>query len=207
MTDSKFRVAILISGRGSNMVRILESRAELNAEFVGVLSSRADAPGVEKASQQFGMPVASIEPGDFDSREAYDAALKEQLDEWGANFLVLAGFMRILTKGFVEQYAGRIVNIHPSLLPAFPGLNAQQQALMAGVRISGCTVHFVGTGAVDSGPIILQRAVDVKFEDTVDSLSARIRGEEHHAYPEALRQLFAGEIRLREGRVVKGEKQ
>lgn len=204
MTHTTNRVAILISGRGSNMVRILEERDTMNAEFVGVLSSRADAPGLEKADSAFGLPTRAVEPREFASRLDYDHALIEVLDGWNANFLVLAGFMRILTREFVERYPGRIVNIHPSLLPSFPGIDAQRQALVAGVRVTGCTVHFVGTGPVDSGPIIEQRVVPVEYDDTVESLSERIRRAEHQAYVDAVRKILAGTLVLRHGRVVPG---
>lgn len=203
MSEPKYRVAILISGRGSNMVRILEHRDSLGAEFVGVVSSRGSAPGLQKAADQFGLPVRAVEPSAYPSRDEYDQALASVLDELGANFLVLAGFMRILTKSLVERYSGQIVNIHPSLLPSFPGLDAQQQALDAGVRVTGCTVHFVGTGEVDSGPIIEQRVVPVEFGDTEESLSARIQTQEHFAYPDALRKVFSRELVLAGDRVIR----
>lgn len=205
-TDSpRPRVAILISGRGSNMVALLEKRDSIDADFVGVISSKASAPGLELAR---GLDVATrVVPGrEFKGdRAGYDAALTETLQELGADFIVLAGFMRILTDGFVSAWRGRMVNIHPSLLPLFPGLHPHQQAIDAGVKVSGCTVHFVAPGEVDGGPIAAQRSVPVYATDSAESLAARVLVEEHRLYADTLRQLFNGSLQLREGRVVERE--
>ena len=183
------RYAVLISGRGSNLRAILD--AELDATCVGVLSSRSGAPGLTVAAAA-GLPTAVVLAGEHPQREAYDAAVAETLDAWGADWIVLAGFMRILSTGFLRRYAGRVVNIHPSLLPAFPGLRPQQQALDAGVREAGCTVHLVVPGEVDGGPILAQARVPVLPGDDERSLSERILAQEHALYPATLARLFAG---------------
>lgn len=201
MTTERARIAILISGRGSNMEAILAKRHEIDADFVAVISSREDAAGLQKA-EALGLPTRCVPGKAHPTREAYDAALHSMLEELGADFLVLAGFMRILTDEFVARFAGRIINIHPSLLPAFPGLHAQRQALEAGVKIAGCTVHFVAPGAVDSGPIIAQAPVPVYSDDDEASLSARIQVQEHRIYPAALQALVGGAMVLKGGRVV-----
>ena len=203
MSSPRPRVAVLISGSGTNMEVILASRATMDATFVGCISSRADAAGIERA-QRHGLDVRVIPAASHPDRAAYDAALQATLDELGATFVVLAGFMRILTDSFVARWRGRMVNIHPSLLPAFPGLHAQRQALEAGVRVAGCTVHFVEPGEVDGGPIIAQAAVPVFDDDTEESLSARIQREEHRIYPAALARLFDGRLRYVDGAVVAG---
>lgn len=196
------RVAILISGRGTNMDAILSHRHELPADFVAVVSSRAEAGGLTIARDRYGLPVFVVDAKAHKNRAAYDEALAEVLREQRVDFIVLAGFMRILSDGFVRSYPGAIVNIHPSILPSFAGLHAQRQALDAGVRVSGCTVHFVAPGAVDTGPIIAQAVVPVYSDDTEESLSARIQIEEHRLYPAALRSVFEQRLRLDDGRVV-----
>lgn len=201
MTTERARIAILISGRGSNMEAILAKRDAIDADFVGVISSREDAAGLQKADA-LGLVTRCVPSAAHPTREGYDAALLEVLRDLDADFLVLAGFMRILTDAFVERFAGRIINIHPSLLPAFPGLHAQRQALEAGVKVAGCTVHFVAPGAVDSGPIIAQAPVPVYADDDEASLSARIQVQEHRIYPAALQALVGGAMTLRGGRVV-----
>lgn len=185
---SRPRFAVLISGRGSNLGAILD--AELPAECVGVLASRASAAGLEVA-RAHGVPTAVVSGRDHTTREAYDAAAQAVLDGWNAEWVVLAGFMRILTEGFVQRWAGRIVNIHPSLLPAFPGLHPHQQALDAGVPHSGCTVHRVEPGDVDGGEILAQAEVPVLPDDDAATLAARILEAEHVLYPETLRTLFS----------------
>ena len=195
------RIAILISGRGSNMASILERRSSIDADFVGVLSSDAKAPGLETA-RSFGVPTAVVDPRVWPVRDQYDDALAEQLDTWGANLIVLAGFMRILTDGFVERYQGRILNIHPSLLPAFAGLHPQRKAIRAGVKLSGCTVHFVAPGPVDSGPIAAQAAVAVFAGDNEETLAARILEQEHQLFVATLRRIVNGELELVNDRVV-----
>lgn len=196
------RVAILISGRGTNMDAILSQHEELAADFVAVISSRAEAGGLATARDRYGLPAFVVDAKAHKTRAAYDDALIALLQEQRVDFIVLAGFMRILSDGFVRSYPGAIVNIHPSILPSFAGLHAQRQALDAGVRVSGCTVHFVAPGAVDTGPIIAQAVVPVYSDDTEESLGARIQIEEHRLYPAALRAVFEKRLRLDGERVV-----
>ena len=195
MTSRK-RVAILISGRGSNMTALVEAaRApDFPAEIVGVFSNRADAPGLQYAWLA-GVPTAVASHKDFASREAFDAHVQTILDGWNADLVCLAGFMRILSTPFAERWQGRMLNVHPSLLPLFKGLKPQQQALDAGVTESGCTVHWV-IPDLDDGPAILQRRVPVLTGDTAETLSARILVEEHKAYPDALAMVARGEVHL-----------
>ncbi|MDZ4202258.1 MAG: phosphoribosylglycinamide formyltransferase [Gallionella sp.] len=193
------RVAILISGRGSNMLALLE--AKLPCEFVAVISNRADAVGLETA-KRLGIRTAVVAHKDYTDRAAFDAALANVLDRYAPDLIVLAGFMRILTAGFVERYRGKLINIHPSLLPSYAGVNTHERALRDGVKIHGCTVHFV-TADLDHGPIIIQAAVPVLGGDTAETLSARVLQEEHRIYPQAIRWLCKGQIELDEsGRVL-----
>jgi phosphoribosylglycinamide formyltransferase-1 len=190
------RVAILISGRGSNMTALVEAARDpaYPAEIVGVFSNRADAPGLQYAWLA-GVPTAVASHKDFASREAFDAHVQSVLDGWNVDLVCLAGFMRIFSVGFAHRWTGRMLNIHPSLLPLFKGLKPQQQALDAGATESGCTVHWV-IPDLDDGPTILQRHVPVLSGDTADTLAARILIEEHKAYPEALAMVARGESRL-----------
>ena len=190
------RVAVLISGRGSNMTALVEAARDpaYPAEIVGVFSNRADAPGLQYAWLA-GVPTAVRSHKDFASREAFDAEIGTILRDWNADLVCLAGFMRIFSTPFAEAWTGRMLNIHPSLLPLFKGLKPQQQALDAGVSESGCTVHWV-IPELDDGPTILQRRVPVLPGDTADTLAARILVEEHTAYPEALAMVARGEARL-----------
>ena len=192
MTARK-RVAILISSRGSNMTALVEAARDpaFPAEIVGVFSNRADAPGLQYASLA-GIPTAVASHKDFDSREAFDAHIQTILDGWGAELICLAGYMRILSTPFAEHWLGRMLNVHPSLLPLFKGLKPQQQALDAGATESGCTVHWV-IPELDDGPTILQRRVPILARDTAETLAARILVEEHIAYPEALARVARGE--------------
>ena len=189
-------LGVLASGRGSNVQAILEAcaRPGFPARVVVVVGDRERAPALERA-RQHRVPAIWLNPKDFGDRAAYDEALRRLLDEHRVGLVCLAGFMRILTPGLVRAYAGRIVNVHPSLLPAFPGLAAQSQALEHGVRVAGATVHFVDEG-VDTGPIILQASVPVHPDDTEESLSARILVEEHRLYPEAIRLFADGRLTL-----------
>lgn len=196
------RVAILISGRGTNMDAILSHRDDLAADFVAVISSKAEAEGLATARDRYGLPVFVVDAKAYPRRADYDAALAAVLEEQRVDFIVLAGFMRILSDEFVRKYPGAIVNIHPSILPSFAGLHAQRQALEAGVRVSGCTVHFVAPGAVDTGPIIAQAVVPVYSDDSEDTLAQRIQVEEHRLYPAALRAIFEKRLRLDDERVV-----
>jgi len=192
----KKRVAILISGRGSNMTALVEAARDPDypAEIVGVFSNRADAPGLQYPWLA-GIPTAVHSHKDFSSREAFDEHIQSVLDGWGTELVCLAGFMRIFSTGFAERWTGRMLNIHPSLLPLYKGLKPQQQALDAGATESGCTVHWV-IPDLDDGPTILQRRVPVLADDTADTLAARILIEEHKAYPEALAKVARGEARL-----------
>jgi phosphoribosylglycinamide formyltransferase-1 len=194
MTDRK-RVAVLISGRGSNMTALVEAARDpaFPAEIVGVFSNRADAPGLQYAWLA-GVPTAVASHKDFPSREAFDAHIQTVLDGWSADLVCLAGYMRIFSTPFAQHWLGRMLNIHPSLLPLFKGLKPQQQALDAGATESGCTVHWV-IPELDDGPAILQRRVPVLAGDTADVLAARILVEEHIAYPEALARVARGEVR------------
>ena len=191
-------IVILISGRGSNLQALLEAR--LPCRIAAVISNRADAGGI-KIAQVRGIPTAVIEHRNYADRESFDTALSELIDTFHPDFVVLAGFMRILTACFVTRYHGRLVNIHPSLLPAYGGLNTHTRALQDGVRIHGCTVHFV-TPDLDHGQIIIQAAVPVLCHDTEEALAARVLHEEHRIYPQAIRWLCADQIELRDdGRV------
>ena len=195
------RLGILISGRGSNFLAIADAIAghRLDAEIAVVISNHPEAPGLAAARER-GL-TAVVLPSKGLDREAYDRQLIAELQKNRVDLVCLAGYMRILSGHFIREYAQRIVNIHPSLLPAFPGLDAQHQALEHGVKFSGCTVHFVEEG-LDSGPIIAQAVVPVLADDTVDSLSARILKQEHRIYPEALALVISGQYRVEGRRVV-----
>src|SRR5215813_8734582 len=193
----KRRVAILISGRGSNMAALIKAAAadDYPAEIAVVISNRADALGLEKA-QASGVVTAVIESKPFGKdRAGFETALQAVLDQHGVELICLGGFMRLFTADFVQRWYGRMLNIHPSLLPSFPGLDPHGQALRAGVKISGATVHFV-IPETDAGPILMQGAVSICDDDTADTLSQRILGIEHRIYPEALRLLASGKLRL-----------
>jgi phosphoribosylglycinamide formyltransferase 1 len=193
----KRRVAILISGRGSNMAALIKAASAENfpAEIAVVISNRADAPGLQKA-EAAGVPTVVIASKPFGrDRAAFEAALQAELDRHGIELVCLGGFMRLFTAEFVKRWYGRMLNIHPSLLPSFPGLDPHGQALRAGVKISGATVHFV-TSETDAGPILMQGAVAISDHDTADTLSERILEVEHRIYPDALRLLASGKVRL-----------
>ncbi|HVV44045.1 MAG TPA: phosphoribosylglycinamide formyltransferase [Bryobacteraceae bacterium] len=187
------RLGILISGRGSNFEAIANSiaRKDLDAEIAIVISNRPNAPGLEIARER-GIPMRVIASAGLD-REAYDKLLIEELRTHDVDLVCLAGFMRLLSASIIRAFPNRVVNIHPSLLPAFAGLDAQRQALEYGVKITGCTVHFVDE-FLDSGPIIIQAAVPVLGGDTVDSLSARILKQEHLIYPKAIGYIVDGRV-------------
>jgi phosphoribosylglycinamide formyltransferase-1 len=193
----KRRVAILISGRGSNMAALIQAAAaeDFPAQIVVVVSNRADAGGLETAKAS-GVPTVTIESKPFGkNRAAFEAVLQSALERHQVDLICLGGFMRLFTAEFVQRWYGRMLNIHPSLLPSFPGLDPQGQALRAGVKISGATVHFV-IPETDAGPILMQGAVAVRDDDTQGTLGARILAIEHRIYPEALRLLAGGQIRL-----------
>lgn len=192
-------IVILISGRGSNMQAII--RAAQNEKWpvkiAAIISNRADASGLRYAIAQ-GIPVIVVPHKDYATREAFDAALQSRIDEFAPDLVVLAGFMRVLTARFVAQYAGRMLNIHPSLLPSFTGLATHSQALAAGVKIHGATVHFV-TADLDHGPIVAQATVLVLPDDTEETLAARVLEQEHLIYPQAIRSFIEGRLSLIDG--------
>lgn len=192
------RIVILISGRGSNMLSILDSG--LSVSVAAVISNRADSPGLEIARSR-GVPAFAVEHRDYAVREDFDAALAGRIDEYSPDFVILAGFMRILGCDFVRRYSGRLVNIHPSLLPSFPGTATHRRALDEGVRIHGCTVHFV-TDKLDHGAIIIQAAVPVLEADSEATLAARVLEQEHRIYPEAIRWLVEGRLKMAGNRVL-----
>lgn len=193
------KLVILISGRGSNLQALLE--AKLPCRIAAVISNRADAEGLDIAKAR-GIPVAVVEHRHYADRDSFDIALAQTIDAFDPDIVALAGFMRILSTGFVTRYHGRLINIHPSLLPAYSGLNTHARALHDGVKIHGCTVHFV-TPDLDHGPIIIQAAVPVLHGDTEQKLSARVLNEEHRIYPQAISWLCQNQIELDEqGRVI-----
>jgi len=188
-------VVLLISGRGSNMQAILDAGIPVAA----VLSNRADAAGLALAARR-GVPTGVVEHRAYETREAFDAALAAQIDRHAPRLVALAGFLRVLTPRFVARYAGRLMNIHPSLLPEFPGLDTHARALAAGAKRHGCTVHFV-TAQLDHGPIIAQAAVPVLPGDTADALAARVLEQEHRLYPQAIRWFLDGQLVIEGDRV------
>lgn len=193
------RLGVLISGRGSNLQALIDAiaRGRLDASIAVVISNRKDAAGLERA-RAAGIETIVRSHRDFQSRDDYDRALARELRERGVGLVCLAGFMRLVGPELIEAFPSRILNIHPSLLPAFPGLDAQKQAIQHGVKVSGVTVHLV-TAELDGGPIVIQRAVPVVPGDTAESLAERILEEEHRAYPEAVQMILDGGWRL-EGR-------
>lgn len=181
-------VVVLISGRGSNMQALVEAGLPVSA----VISNRADAKGLEFAKAR-GIATAVVEHRSFAGREPFEEALARAIDRFAPRLVALAGFMRVLTPGFVERYRERMLNIHPSLLPAFPGLHTHERALQAGVKLHGCTVHLV-TADLDAGPIVIQAAVPVRTGDTPESLAARVLSQEHVVYPRAVRWFLDGRL-------------
>jgi phosphoribosylglycinamide formyltransferase-1 len=196
------RLAVLLSGRGSNFAAIYDAitRGELDADIVSVISNRPGAAGIEHA-RSLGLPAHVVDHRAFDSRAGHEAEVLAILENARPDFIALAGYMRLLSPAFIAAYPMRIINIHPSLLPAFPGVDAQAQAVAYGVKISGCTVHFVDEN-LDAGPIIVQRAVEVRADDDASTLAARILDEEHTAYVEALVKLASGSYRVEGRRVI-----
>ncbi len=192
-------IVILISGRGSNMQAIIQAaqNEKWPVKIAAVISNRADASGLHHATAQ-GIPAIVVTHKDYATREAFDAALQSRIDEFAPDLVVLAGFMRVLTARFVAQYAGRMLNIHPSLLPSFIGLATHRQALAAGVKIHGATVHFV-TADLDHGPIVAQATVPVLPDDTEETLAARVLEQEHLIYPQAIRSFIEGRLSLING--------
>jgi phosphoribosylglycinamide formyltransferase-1 len=198
-------IAILISGRGSNMEAIVEACAAQgwSARVAAVISNKAEASGLAFAAER-GIATATVDHKPYATREAFDAELARVIDGFAPDVVVLAGFMRILTAGFVQHYAGRLINIHPSLLPAFPGLHTHQRAIDAGCKLAGATVHFV-TPELDHGPIIIQAAVPVRPGDSEGELAARVLRQEHLIYPRAVRWLIEGTLHLERGIVTQTE--
>jgi phosphoribosylglycinamide formyltransferase 1 len=198
------RLGVLISGRGSNLQSIIQaiSQGRLNAQIAIVVSNRHDAAGLKRASEA-GIETMCLAPRDYTGRDAYDRALASTLDARGVDVVCLAGFMRLVGAPLLAAFPNRMLNIHPSLLPAFPGLDAQRQALEYGVRVTGATVHLV-TSELDGGPIVLQSAVPVLDDDTVETLSSRILVEEHRIYPEAIQMLLDSEWSVDGRRFVRG---
>lgn len=200
--DKRGKIAAFLSGRGSNFAAIHEAvkQGRINADIALVFSNKADAPGLLKAKEA-GLETLFLDPKAHASREDYDEAVIRELDGRGIDLVCLAGYMKVLTPRLCDAYKHRILNIHPALLPSFPGLHVQQKAIDWGVRFSGCTVHFVAA-EVDMGPIVLQAVVPVLQDDTADTLAARILVEEHKIYPEAVRLYFEGRIGIRGRRVL-----
>ena len=194
-------IVILISGRGSNMVALIDAAASgtLPVRVAAVLANRPDAKGLEVAAAA-GVVTRVVDHRLYRDRDSFDAAMAEAIDAYSPDLVVLAGFMRILSDGFVAHYEGRLINIHPSLLPSFPGLHTHQRALDDGVRVHGCTVHFV-TPTLDHGPIVVQAAVPVLDGDDATVLAARVLEQEHRIYPLAVRWFAEGRLRLEDGRV------
>lgn len=195
-------IVVLISGRGSNLESILKAiqNNELSAQVLAVVSNRGDAGGLEFA-RAAGIPVEVIEDRQLPSREAFDEKLIETIDSYQPKLVVLAGFMRILGEAFVRHYLGRMINIHPALLPQFPGLHTHERALESGADKHGATVHFV-TPEVDSGPVIIQRSVPVLADDTVESLATRVLEQEHIIYPVAIQWFVEGRLTIQDGEVL-----
>lgn len=190
------RFVVLISGRGSNMQAIIEAveQQQLPASVAAVIANKPDAAGLKWASQK-GVAVRSLDHRDYSSRAEFDVALGDIIEEYQPDYVLLAGFMRILTPEFVTRFNGRVINIHPSLLPAFPGLHTHQQALASGVQWHGCTLHFV-TPVLDHGPIIAQGVVSVQANDNPDTLAARVLQLEHHIYADVVRWLAEGRVSI-----------
>lgn len=202
MTPPRKRVAAFISGGGSNMLALARAAEspDFPAEIVAVFCDRAEAGGLAKA-EALGIPTHTFLRRDFPGKEAHEAAILDALDAVAPDIVCLAGYMRLLSGAFIARYEGRILNIHPSLLPLFPGLHTHQRAIDAGLRIAGCTVHFVTEG-MDEGPAIVQAAVPVLPADTAETLAARVLTVEHRSYPLALRLVAEGRVRMEDGRAV-----
>ncbi len=190
------KIAVLISGSGSNLQAIIDAVASghIDAEIVGVLSNKANAYGLTRA-ENANIPTAVISHHDYDGREAFDAAMQTQLQAWNSEIVVLAGFMRILTGNFVRKWHGKMLNVHPSLLPKYRGLNTHQRAIDAGDKIAGSSIHFV-TEELDGGPIVLQASVAISAGDSADSLASKVQQQEHRYYPDVIAWLCSRELEL-----------
>jgi len=191
------RIVVLLSGRGSNFQAIAE--ANLPVEIAAVISNRPRAAGLDYARSR-GIPAIALDHTAHADRETFDARLADEIDRHQPDLVVLAGYMRILSPAFIARYEGRLLNIHPSLLPMYPGLKTHERALAEGVKIHGCTVHFV-TAQLDHGPIVIQAAVPVRADDTTDTLAARVLAQEHRIYPQAIRWFAEGRLVNNHGRV------
>ena len=202
MSGSSFDIVVLTSGRGSNLQSIIDAIAnrELPVRIAAVISNRADATGLQHAKNA-GVTVAVVDDKKFSTRESFDAELMRVIDSYQPNLVVLAGFMRILGEPFVRHYSGKLVNIHPALLPEFPGLNTHARALTSGATRHGASVHFV-TPEVDAGPVIIQRAVQVLESDTAETLAARVLEQEHEIYPLAIRWIAENRVSIDGDRVL-----
>jgi len=195
--DSVKRIVVLISGRGSNFQAIAE--ANLPVEIAAVISNRPNAAGLDYARSR-GIPAVALDHTTYPDRESFDAALAAEIERHAPDLIVLAGYMRILTAGFIQRFEGRMLNIHPSLLPMFPGLKTHERALAEGIKIHGCSVHFV-TADLDHGPIVIQAAVPVLADDSADTLAARVLQQEHRIYPQAIRWFAEGRLLIDDGHV------
>ncbi|MFK0330402.1 phosphoribosylglycinamide formyltransferase [Rhizobium sp. NPDC090275] len=202
MTSPRKRVVVFISGGGSNMMALVAAAKakDFPAEIVGVISDKPDAGGLAKAAAE-GISTFAFPRKDYASKEAHEEAIFAGLDALSPDILCLAGYMRLLSGTFIQRYEGKMINIHPSLLPLFPGLHTHQRAIDAGMRIAGCTVHFVTEG-MDEGPVIGQAAVPVLSNDTADTLAARVLTVEHQIYPQALKLFAEGKVRMEGGKAV-----
>jgi phosphoribosylglycinamide formyltransferase-1 len=200
--NSKLKIGVLASGNGTNLQAIIDGRerGELSAEVVCVITNKANAFALERAKNH-GIPAIHLNHKDFTGREAYDAATVEVLKTYGVELVVLAGYMRIITRVLLNAFPMAVMNIHPALLPSFPGLDAQKQALDHGAKLTGCTVHFVDEGT-DTGPIIIQAAVPILADDTVETLSQRIHIQEHRIYPQAIQLFATGRLTVSGRRVI-----
>nr|VFJ77807.1 MAG: formyltetrahydrofolate-dependent phosphoribosylglycinamide formyltransferase [Candidatus Kentron sp. FW] len=200
MSNPGFPIVVLISGRGSNLQAIIDAaRRDLPIEIRAVISNQVDALGLERARQE-GIETAVLDHRSFPSREAFDQELVSLIEGFGPRLIVLAGFMRVLTPAFVEHFSGRLINIHPSLLPQLPGLHTHERAIEQGLEEHGASVHFV-TEEVDGGPIIIQARVPVLPDDTPEILAARVLEQEHRIFPQAIRWFMEGKLQVRDGRV------
>lgn len=191
------RIVVLLSGRGSNFRAIAE--AGLPIKIAAVISNRPQAAGLDYA-REHGMAAIALDHTEYPDRAAFDAKLADEIARHAPDLVVLAGYMRILSAEFIARFEGRLLNIHPSLLPMFPGLKTHERALAEGIKIHGCTVHFV-TADLDHGPIVIQAAVPVRADDTPDALAARVLAQEHRIYPQAIRWFAEGRLAIRDGRV------
>lgn len=202
MSSSRKRTVVFISGSGSNMMALVQAAksADYPAEIVGVISDKADAGGLAKAAAE-GIPTFAFVRKDYTSKGEHEAAILAALDELSPDIICLAGYMRLLSGAFIQRHEGRIINIHPSLLPLFPGLHTHQRAIDAGMRIAGCTVHFVTEG-MDEGPVIGQAAVPVLAGDTAEALAGRVLTIEHQLYPQALRLFADGKVKMDGGKAI-----